>query len=116
MQRALQSQGPKIWFPNIQFTLLKYDGPSNIACFKVPLNLNKLDIKNYLKSIYHIDALQVNTRIYEQPAAVKLNGGVSQEAGPLSKTHKKAYVTLREPFVWPGAFFFAFLTLILTID
>lgn len=108
VNRALARQGQKIWFPNIVFTLIKHDGPSTLACFRVPMNLNKLDIKNYLKSIYAIDALSVSTRIVQPSAAAQKTSKEGASTAAVVKAHKRAYVTLKEAFEWPGSIPFFF--------
>jgi ribosomal protein L23 len=42
----------------------KTDVPSNEVHFKVPLNFNKFQIKNYLEELYGVRVLKVNTSIF----------------------------------------------------
>lgn len=56
-------QGPKVYFPNFIFTLVR-SGKSraaNQAVFRVPRILNKLDIKQYLEGLYGVKVASVQT-------------------------------------------------------
>ncbi|XP_068710388.1 large ribosomal subunit protein uL23m-like isoform X2 [Montipora capricornis] len=37
--------------------------PDNTVQFHVPMDMSKLDVRNYLQSIYNVDVYKVNTRI-----------------------------------------------------
>ncbi|RKP20913.1 MFS general substrate transporter [Rozella allomycis CSF55] len=58
--------GPKVYFPQFVFAMLKRPAecPPNIAIFKVNLRLTKYDIRNYLEAIYNIRVLRVDTVRY----------------------------------------------------
>ena len=55
----------RMTFPNQVITML-YPGnalPSNVNIFKVPLNMNRIQIKNYLEELYGVSVIKVNTAI-----------------------------------------------------
>lgn len=62
---------PPPYSPNFVLTLLRPrpDAPANFASFLTPLNLNKLDLKDYLYNAYGIHVLSV--RSYVQQTAVR---------------------------------------------
>jgi large subunit ribosomal protein L23 len=93
--------GPRIYFPNVVFAILKRPEhlKSNQALFKVPEHLNKFDIRNYLESIYGVKVTQVNT--------VRILGKFRRDAiGRMVRmpNWKKAYVTLDKDFDYPPPF------------
>lgn len=52
--------------PNYIFKMMKTkeEAPDNCVTFKVPLNVNKPIIKNYLEEIYNVKIAKVNTQVY----------------------------------------------------
>lgn len=56
-------QGPKVYFPNLVFTLVRSGKArqSNEVVFRVPRFLNKLDIKQYLEKLYGVSVADVRT-------------------------------------------------------
>eukprot|EP00834_Sanchytrium_tribonematis_P003347 NODE_126_length_17250_cov_2.558743.p14 type:complete len:151 gc:universal NODE_126_length_17250_cov_2.558743:12226-11774(-) len=84
----------KVFFPSAIFRLvLNSTKAKNEAQFMVPLHFNKLDIKDYLKQIYEIDCLKVNTMI------MHINKDRSRRD---RKRYKKAIVTLTEDIDLPS--------------
>ncbi len=59
--------GPKLFFPNVVFTLIRsgIKRAPNIFTFRVPLHLTKPDIKAYLEGLYNVkvDAVETTTFI-----------------------------------------------------
>lgn len=56
-------QGPKLYFPNFVFTLVrsgKTRAPNEVV-FRVPRFLNKLDIQQYLEGLYGVRVADVKT-------------------------------------------------------
>ena len=55
-----------ILFPNAIFTMINNskEAPANQVNFRVPLNFNKFQIKNYLEEIYGVKVSKVHTAIY----------------------------------------------------
>lgn len=82
------------YFPWVNFTLHQsgtYLSPNRV-CFRVPIHLTKLEIREYLRTIYGIRAVKVNTMI-------KLPKSKQNSLRQWYKTgaqYKKAYVTCEE--------------------
>lgn len=59
-------RGPKVYFPSFVFTLIRSGKAraSNEAVFRVPIFLNKLDIKQYLERLYGLRVADVQTFIF----------------------------------------------------
>jgi ribosomal protein L23 len=84
---------PVVKLPNIYFTLLipSILKPTNIVEFRVPLNISKPEIKDYLKNYYQLPVSKVTTvnyrgRLYynsKRPGTKSISGA-----------YKKAYVHL----------------------
>ncbi|CAF9903520.1 MAG: hypothetical protein GOMPHAMPRED_000337 [Gomphillus americanus] len=78
-----------------------------MACFQVPLNINKLDMKDYLWNCYGVPALSVRSYIQQQKVrAGKANDIIPQRRWARPKSTKRMIVELGEgqhggPFVWP---------------
>lgn len=86
-----KAAGPKLFFPNIVFTMIRSgkSRPANQVTFRVPLHLNKLDIKAYLEGLYNVPVAQVETTIF-LPRTDSRTGRHKQP------TKKNAVVTLGE--------------------
>jgi len=66
--------------------------PDNTVQFHVPMDMSKLDIRNYLRSIYNVDVYKVNTRIqHGKTKSVIKNGQLVKKKLP---DYKVAYVIL----------------------
>lgn len=78
--------------------------PPRYASFYVPLNFNKLDMRDYLKNLYGVDVLSVRSFV-EQQKITRLRPmnkfGYGKWRRPISK--KKMTVEMKQPFVWPEA-------------
>ncbi|KAJ1980666.1 mitochondrial 54S ribosomal protein YmL41 [Dimargaris xerosporica] len=89
----------KVFFPNIIFRLVRSERlQPNQAAFKVPVNVNKFDVRDYLTHLYGVTVLDVRTVIY--PGSKKLNRA-SKETIKKPRV-KKAIVTLAEEFKYPA--------------
>ncbi|KAJ2339068.1 mitochondrial 54S ribosomal protein YmL41 [Coemansia erecta] len=90
----------KIYFPNIVFKIIpdarlnKYQ-----AAFRIPLNLNKLDVRDYLTHIYNVTVTDVRTAVL--PGKLT-NNRYTGRRERTSRT-KKAIVTMKEEFHYPEA-------------
>ncbi|KAJ2785452.1 mitochondrial 54S ribosomal protein YmL41 [Coemansia javaensis] len=88
----------KVYFPNVVFKITPDARLGrNQAAFRVPLNINKLDIKDYLTHIYNVTVTDVRTVVF--PGKLYLNRFTGQKERT-SRT-KKAIVTMKEEFKYP---------------
>ncbi|KAI7826435.1 ribosomal protein L23-domain-containing protein [Kickxella alabastrina] len=88
----------KVYFPNIIFKIIPDARLSkNQAAFRVPLNVNKLDIKDYLSHMYNVTITDVRTTVF--PGKVSTNRFTGQKER--SSRVKKAIVTTKETFEYP---------------
>ncbi|KAA6407659.1 MAG: hypothetical protein FRX48_08497 [Lasallia pustulata] len=96
----------QIFLPAFTLTLLRTPNlPATMASFLVPLNLNKLDLKDYL---YHAYALRVlSVRSYIQQQRVQADRPSKTLAAPRRwfrpRAVKKMTVEMERAFVWPAA-------------
>ncbi|KAJ2003799.1 mitochondrial 54S ribosomal protein YmL41, partial [Coemansia thaxteri] len=61
---AQQLGGFRVYFPNLIFKIIPDARLSkNQAAFRVPLHVNKLDIKDYLANIYNVTVTDVRTTV-----------------------------------------------------
>lgn len=92
--------------PNFTITFLRNPKgtPPTTASFLVPLNMNKLDMRDYLYHAYDVKCLNVRSFIKQarvqqgKPDAVKPQ--ISRWFRP--KASKKMTVEMDKPFVWPA--------------
>lgn len=77
--------------------------PENTVQFHVPMDMSKLDIKNYLQSIYNVDVYKVNTRIqHGKTKSIVKNDKLVKKKLP---DYKVAYVVLASgTFKFPDLF------------
>ncbi|KAL9984161.1 hypothetical protein ACROYT_G006428 [Oculina patagonica] len=77
--------------------------PDNVVQLHVPMDMSKLDIKNYLASIYKLDIAKVNTRIaHGKTKYLFKNDRLAKKKFP---DYKVAYVTLATgTFKFPDLF------------
>lgn len=87
-----------ISLPNKTFVLIKPGKPMppNTAVFRVPLDMNRLQIKDYLEELYRIPVVRVNTMIYLGKHRFTSKGYFYRRPD-----WKKAVVTLTEEFKFP---------------
>ncbi|EPS36066.1 hypothetical protein H072_10502 [Dactylellina haptotyla CBS 200.50] len=89
-----------IYLPNFVIALIRTPKlPPNYAQFSVPLSFNKLDLKNYLKNLYGINALGIRSSIRQQ--AVELTYNNKTRSYARRRSEKRMTVELAEPFIWP---------------
>ncbi|KAJ2164772.1 mitochondrial 54S ribosomal protein YmL41, partial [Coemansia sp. RSA 551] len=90
----------KIYFPNIVFKIIPDPRlTKHQAAFRIPLNLNKLDVRDYLTHIYNVTVTDVRTAVL--PGKIMTNRFTGQKERT-SRT-KKAIVTMKETFQYPEA-------------
>ncbi|KAJ5152379.1 54S ribosomal protein [Penicillium capsulatum] len=71
------------------------------AQFRVPLNFNKLDLRDYLQNVYGVGVVSVRSYIEQQPITRITRDGRNFAAWRRPQSLKRMTVELREPFVWP---------------
>lgn len=96
-EKPLFRQGKKkIYFPTWRIKLVRHPKlPPNWAAFFVPRKVNKLDIRDYLWSLYRLHAKNIRTLI-TAPYVYRVRGRKYRFA-----SKKKAFVEMNEPFVYP---------------
>ena len=67
--------------------------PPNKVAFRIPTNINKLDIRDYLTHIYKLNVVDVRTMVY----AAELQTNPER----YRPSYKKAIVTLSDDFNYP---------------
>ncbi|OMH79685.1 54S ribosomal protein L23, mitochondrial [Zancudomyces culisetae] len=88
----------KVHFPNLIFTIIRDNKLApNQAAFKVPLNVNKFDIRDYLTHLYNVKVTDVRTLVL--PGRTIIDKKTGQKT--LTKRVKKAVVTLDKDFEYP---------------
>ncbi|KAG9230135.1 hypothetical protein BJ875DRAFT_385810 [Amylocarpus encephaloides] len=90
--------------PNFTLTLLRTPKqPPNFATFIVPLNLNKLDLRDYLWNAYGVPVRGVRSFIQQQK--LRQDKPNAKRAAPRRwfrpRAIKKMMVEMDDPFVWP---------------
>ncbi|KAH8651586.1 hypothetical protein BGZ60DRAFT_388120 [Tricladium varicosporioides] len=96
----------QVFLPNFTLTLLRTPNlPPTFASFIVPLNLNKLDLRDYLWHAYGIPVRGV--RSYIQMQKVRQDKPNAKRPSPRRwfrpRSIKKMMVEMEKPFVWPEA-------------
>ncbi|KAG2416482.1 hypothetical protein HFD88_007697 [Aspergillus terreus] len=99
------SMRKQVFLPDFTIALIRTPFlPPRYASFYVPLNFNKLDMRDYLKNLYGVDVLGVRSFV-EQQKITRLRPmnkfGYGKWRRPISK--KKMTVEMKQPFVWPEA-------------
>ncbi|KAH6696725.1 hypothetical protein DL95DRAFT_392594 [Leptodontidium sp. 2 PMI_412] len=94
----------QIFLPNFTLTLLRTPELSpHFASFIVPLNINKLDLRDYLWHAYGVEVRGVRSYIQQQkvrqdkPGAIR----VAPRKWYRPRSIKKMLVEMEKPFVWP---------------
>lgn len=92
--------------PNFTLTMLRPapQTPATHASFIVPLNLNKLDLRDYLYNVYSVRCLGVRSYILQQKLRQDKAGAKrpAQRKWHRPRSIKKMIVELESPFVWPS--------------
>lgn len=90
--------------PNFTLTLLRTpEQPPTFASFIVPLNINKLDLRDYLFHAYGVRVRGVRSYIQQQkirqdkPGAIR----IAPRKWYRPRSIKKMLVEMEKPFVWP---------------
>jgi ribosomal protein L23 len=61
-----EPQRTQVHFPNFEVAMIRRPKhPPNYATFQVPLWFNKMDMKDYLKSLYNVDVVDVRSFVYQ---------------------------------------------------
>ncbi|KAM3067257.1 mitochondrial 54S ribosomal protein YmL41 [Clarireedia jacksonii] len=106
---SLAQKGPKlgrkqIFLPNFTLTLLRTPNlPPTFASFIVPLNLNKLDLRDYLYNAYGIEVRGVRSYIQQQKLTQGKPNALRQKPRQWFRPRsiKRMTVEMAKPFVWP---------------
>ncbi|PQE05254.1 mitochondrial ribosomal subunit L23 protein [Rutstroemia sp. NJR-2017a BVV2] len=90
--------------PNFTLTLIRTPNlPPSFASFIVPLNLNKLDLRDYLYNAYGIEVRGVRSYIQQQKLTQGKRYAVRQTPRQWFRPRsiKRMTVEMVKPFVWP---------------
>ena len=90
--------------PNFTLTLLRTPAlPPTFATFIVPLNLNKLDLRDYLWNVYDIRVNSVRSYIQLQKMRQDKPGAKrpSPRRWHRPRSIKRMTVEMEQPFLWP---------------
>jgi hypothetical protein len=93
--------------PNFAVTLVRTPKlPPKLARFCVPLDMNKLDFRDYLFHGYGVRAFNIKTYIRQRPVEVlynfpKLKGRSVKPQWHRRRAIKFMTVEMDQPFVWP---------------
>ncbi|PYI11163.1 mitochondrial ribosomal protein L23 [Aspergillus sclerotiicarbonarius CBS 121057] len=95
----------QVYLPEFTLALIRTPFlPPRFASFYVPLNFNKLDMRDYMQRLYGVGILSVRSYVEQQKVTrLKPMGryGYGKLRRPMSK--KKMTVEMKDPFVWPEA-------------
>ncbi|KAE9972914.1 hypothetical protein BLS_002169 [Venturia inaequalis] len=87
----------EIYLPKFTVTFVRSPAlPPTFAKFIVPLNLNKLDIRDYLFHAYNVRVTKVRSFITQSKVEVNEKGQKYRRRGKKTMT-----VEMTEPFIWP---------------
>ncbi|RAH44432.1 mitochondrial 54S ribosomal protein uL23m [Aspergillus aculeatinus CBS 121060] len=95
----------QVFLPDFTIALIRTPFlPPRYASFYVPLNLNKLDMRDYLQRAYGVGVLAVRSFV-EQQKVTRMKSRGRFGYGPLRRPQSKKRMTveMKEPFVWPEA-------------
>ncbi|EWC45377.1 hypothetical protein DRE_00776 [Drechslerella stenobrocha 248] len=73
--------------------------PPTFAQFSVPLNLNKLDLRNYLQNAYGLKVIGIRSFVRHSPVQVERKRSGTRYVR--KRAEKLMTIEMREPFVWP---------------
>jgi len=98
MARRLQQ-----WFPNVVIRMMRpvSEAPSEVVKFKVPVNLSKPQIKDWLETMYDVSVVKVNTSVREGKKKHSRPGSGDWRRWTKGPNEKVAYVKLDRPWA-PG--------------
>ncbi|KAH8705117.1 hypothetical protein BGW36DRAFT_332217 [Talaromyces proteolyticus] len=97
------SQRKQIFLPEFVITLIRTPFlPPRYASFKVPLNFNKLDMRDYMQRVYGVDVLGVRSYIQQmKPTRNRKDGNPGHGPWRRPQSKKKMTIEMTQPFVWP---------------
>ncbi|KAL2864674.1 mitochondrial 54S ribosomal protein uL23m [Aspergillus lucknowensis] len=96
------SQRKQVYLPNATIALIRTPFlPPRYASFYVPLNFNKLDLRDYLQRLYGVGVLRIRSYVEQQKVTRMRRDGKGY--GPLRRPRSKKRMTveMKQPFVWP---------------
>ncbi|OCL01510.1 hypothetical protein AOQ84DRAFT_350555 [Glonium stellatum] len=94
----------EIYLPKFIITLLHTPQlPPTHAKFLVPLNFNKLDLRDYLYHVYNVKSMNIRTYIQQQKVQQDRPGVKAPQPRRWFRPRaiKKMTVEMDKPFVWP---------------
>ncbi|KAL2221834.1 putative mitochondrial ribosomal protein L23 [Thermoascus aurantiacus ATCC 26904] len=97
------SMRKQVYLPDFTIALIRTPFlPPRYASFYVPLNFNKLDMRDYMQRVYGVKVLSVRSYVEQQKVTRQRPLG-RLGLGPLRrpKSKKKMTIEMAEPFVWP---------------
>ncbi|KAJ5802981.1 54S ribosomal protein [Penicillium pulvis] len=96
------AQRKQIFLPEFTIALVRtpYLSP-RYAQFRVPLNFNKLDMRDYLQRLYNVGVVRIRSYIEQQPITRVTRDGRTLGQWRRPKSEKRMTVELRDEFVWP---------------
>ncbi|KAJ5713335.1 54S ribosomal protein [Penicillium malachiteum] len=96
------SERKQVYLPSFTIALARTPFLSpRYAQFHVPLNFNKLDMRDYLKNLYNVNVIKIRSYIEQQPITRVTRDGRTLGKWRRPKSEKRMTVELREPFIWP---------------
>ncbi|EED23275.1 mitochondrial ribosomal protein L23, putative [Talaromyces stipitatus ATCC 10500] len=103
MTRVRRLAKKPIFLPEFVVTLVRTPFlPPRYATFYVPLEFNKLDMREYMKQVYNVDIISIRSFVEQQKVTREFRDG-RPGYGPIRrpKSKKKMTIEMTEPFVWP---------------
>ncbi|KAJ5636204.1 54S ribosomal protein [Penicillium longicatenatum] len=95
-------QRKQIFLPEFTIALVRTPHLSpRYAQFRVPLNFNKLDMRDYLQRLYNVGVVRIRSYIEQQPITRVTRDGRTLGQWRRPKSEKRMTVELRDEFVWP---------------
>ncbi|TGZ85590.1 hypothetical protein EX30DRAFT_337932 [Ascodesmis nigricans] len=92
----------KVFLPNFTVALLRTPHlPPNFAQFEVPLNINKLDLRDYLLHAYNVRVKAVRSFVI-QPSLKEASRQAGYRVIKRLPSIKRMTVELENPFVYPA--------------
>ncbi|KAJ5098432.1 54S ribosomal protein [Penicillium argentinense] len=92
----------QVFLPEFTIALVRTPNLSpRYAQFRVPLNFNKLDLRDYLERVYGVGVVSIRSYIEQQPITRITRDNRNYGAWRRPQSIKRMTVELQEPFVWP---------------
>ncbi|KAI5197910.1 hypothetical protein E4T39_07036 [Aureobasidium subglaciale] len=105
MKAPFRVGAKEVYLPNFTVTLIRTPRMSaSFAKFIVPLNMNKLDLRDYLFHAYNVRVVSVRSYIDQQKVTQGRPNAPKQQIKRWFRPRaiKKMTVELESPFVWPA--------------